>query len=107
MFFKIKSTEEDILVGFINEIGKLDLDGAEEYLKDHKENKVILIARKNLNDKVRPLFDSLKKKYDMEFRVANSFKKEIKKIKEEYKDKKIKKQDLMEFGKRTLSKDVC
>ncbi len=107
MFFKIKITEEDIFVGYINEVGKLDLDGAEEYLKDHKENKVILIARKDLNDKVRPLFESLRKKYDVEFRVANSFKKEIKKIKEEFKDKKIKTQDLMEFGKRNLSKDVC
>ena len=107
MFFKLKNVDEDILIGFINEVGKLDIDGIEEYLKDHRENKVILLARKELNEKVRPMFEALKKKHNVEFRLTKSFKKEIKKIKEEYKDKKIKVQDLLEFGKRNLSKDVC
>ncbi len=107
MFFKTKSVDEDILVGFINEVGKLDIDGVEEYLKDHKGNKVILLARKELNDKVKPLFDALKEKYDVEFKQTVSFRKEIKKIKQEYPDKKVKSQDLLEFGKRNLSKDVC
>ncbi len=107
MFFKAKISDEDIFVGFINEVGKLDLDGVLEYLKDHKNNKVILIARKDLNDKVKPIFDKIKKEYDLEFRKEVSFRKEIKRIKEEYKDKKVKVQDLLEFGKRTLNKDVC
>jgi hypothetical protein len=107
MFFKAKVNDEDIFVGFINEVGKLDLEGILEYLKENEKNKVILIARKDLNDKVRPDFDKIKEKYDIEFRKAVSFRKEIKKIKEEYKDKKIRVQDLLEFGKRNLSKDVC
>ena len=107
MFFKTKVNDEDIFVGFINELGKLDLEGVLEYLKENEKNKVILIARKDLNDRVKPDFEKMQAKYDIGFRKSASFRKEIKKIKEEYKDKKIKIQDLLEFGKRNLSKDVC
>jgi len=108
-FWVKKRRKEEILVGFADEIGILDLQGVEEYTQNENVKKVYLIARKPLGERVLEYLktrSALKGK--IEFKRADKLRDEVRKIKRmNSQHYKVKVYDLREFGKRAMSLDPC
>ncbi|MCD6237919.1 MAG: hypothetical protein DRP50_09010 [Thermotoga sp.] len=106
--FPKRTLYEEIFIGFRSEIGIVDLQGIEEYISQRKVENIYLLAYKDLNEKVRDYLEKkIKPKQEVEFILTDSFQKEIKKIKVSHKGKRIRVQDMEEFGQRAMSRDVC
>ncbi len=102
------NSKEEIFIGFRSEIGIMDLQGIEEYISRRRVEKIFLLAYNDLNERVRDYLEKrIKPRQSVEFILTGSFRKEIKKIKTAYKGKRIRIQDLEEFGARATSRDLC
>ncbi|HID56996.1 TPA: hypothetical protein EYP37_10745 [Candidatus Poribacteria bacterium] len=107
-FWGKKGKKEEIFVGFADEIGILDLQGVEEYLRSEEVRKVYLVARNPLGERVleylkaRPLL-----RERIEFRQTDGIRGELKRIKRANSRYRVRTYDLREFGKRAMSLDPC
>jgi len=95
---------EEIFIGFRNEIGITDLRGLERYLKKERFKNVYILCRKKLTDPVEAyLYWHIEPLQGVKIIVTNDFRKAIIGIKNKYKGKKIKVQDLNDFSTRALA----
>lgn len=102
------STEtEDILFAYRLglPVGVLDGQGIEKYLKKNKGNKVFVFTEKKINKSVKRYFSTLE---NTRIIRTDKIRKEMKKWEEKsmFKDKKIKKVSLDNFGTRPIQRDA-
>ena len=94
---------EDILLAYRREIGILDAQGIEKYLKKHDLEKVIVFTEVEINQNVRSYFSNLE---NIRLIKCKNMKKEIKKWEKKFSEKEIRKVSLDDFGTRPIQRDV-
>ena len=107
MFFKRKREErEEVFIGYIDRIGILDLQGVEEYLREERVREVYLVVRMVPNERVLSYLEGRPELRD-KVRIVRSddLKGEVKRIKKENAQFRVRVQDMREFGKRAMSRD--
>jgi len=99
--------EREVFIGFSNRIGILDLQGLEEYVGEGDVERIYLVVREPLNERVRAYLESRPELAErVEIVLSDDVRGEVRRLKRENKGFKVRVQDMREFGKRAMSGDL-
>jgi hypothetical protein len=102
--FSLNFRSEDIIFGFRKTLGIIDVQSIERYLEKHDLEHVFIFTEEELTKPVKEGFDKIK---NLEIIISNNMQKSMKEIEYKFKDKKIRKVDLDDFGVRPIQRDAC
>ncbi|MBO8161919.1 MAG: hypothetical protein H0Z24_09855 [Thermosipho sp. (in: Bacteria)] len=98
----------EIFIGYKRFLGIIDIKNIYEYLKVHTPEKIIIVISKNPSKTVEDFYNEIIKPImEIDFVYHPLPYKKAKEIKKQFKKKKVKLQDLEDFGLRNLYRDFC